>query len=125
MRVQARGILRERFLARMDDACHILTPTTTTNEWGEDVEGDPTVGALTSCSFVPMGSNERLSRMFGTLDIQAVAYLPLGTTVTSRSRLRLVSRNGETLATPEEYDVNGQPAVLDTAVMVKLKSTTL
>ncbi|MCB9172350.1 MAG: hypothetical protein H6637_05440 [Ardenticatenales bacterium] len=116
---EQRGVVE----ASMKDRCRVLTPTYTTDAaTRERVKGEPSASAETRCSFVPVASSERLSRQFAQLDITAVAYLPLGSVVTHASGFRLTKRNGDEVDPPEEYDVDGEPQVLDTALLLKLKT---
>lgn len=98
---------RAAFLGAMTDTCRVCAYSETQDVRGE-LTATYTAGSEVTCAFRPGASAESAgdaTKATATAEI----WLPLATTVTRRDRIRVTKLWGETLATPLEYGVVGDP----------------
>jgi len=111
--------LRTAAEAAMLDTCQLGTVS---NAADDTYEGAETVTYATaiSCRFVAQRGAEGAGSEAVIND--AMVRLPFATAATSVKRVKLVSRFGTALGTPETYRILGGPLTGPTAVTLKLKA---
>lgn len=114
----------------MLDACYILDATPgATDAWNRP--GAPTYAARESggdpvefaCGYNPHQGEE--AQASGEVVVgDAVLRLPIGTTITSTARVKIVARDGEALASPPTYEIIGRPERGRTGLRLVLRLVT-
>jgi hypothetical protein len=102
--------------ASMGDACKIGVLSETVS--GGHVSESYVYGSEIACGFdmAPRGESRDGAQAGVT---PAVVRLPIGTAITSQSRVQITKRNGETI-TPQYYSVEGDPGRGPTAIRANL-----
>lgn len=105
--------------ATMFDVCEIGTFQATDTDGPEPNQGDWTFGETVPCGFGVNTTRESAGNQIPTASGEI--RLPFGTTLSGADILKLLSRHGEWLETPELYRIVGEPRVGTVAVVVKVE----
>ncbi|MCB0106904.1 MAG: hypothetical protein KDE53_13375 [Caldilineaceae bacterium] len=106
----------------MMDTCVVMTynagiTDTYGNSGSSYIDTSPVI-----CGYKPTGTRE-VQQGNETVMIDGELRLPIGTTIKSTDRIRLVTRYGEAI-TPLLFSVVGQPAQGPSGIVVKLRKVT-
>lgn len=108
--------------AHMMDTCLIAEPTVTTNEYNLTSESWNWSAATESiCGFDGHPSKELLDQVPFS---EAVVRLPKETTISTRARLRITERFGESQVSPVTYEAIGAPRLGPSGLLLWLKQVT-
>lgn len=109
--------LRSAAVETMLDTCQLGTLTVNTS--GAYASQSVTFGSTIACGFRAASAREQAGSQAPLND--AVVRLPIETTVTSVSQVKLISKLSYTLPTPEVYAVQGGPQYGPTCITLALK----
>lgn len=108
--------------AHMMDTCLIAEPSTTQDDYNNDVETFDWVNAEQSaCGFNANPSKEVLNQVPAS---EAVIRLPALTVISNQARVRITKRFGATQSSPVDYEVIGMPRLGPSGYLIWLKKVT-
>jgi hypothetical protein len=108
--------------AHMMDTCLIAEPTSTEDDYNNEVETFTWASAPQEvCGFNGNPSREVLNQVPTS---EAIVRVPITRTISNRARVRITKRFGETEASPITYEVVGMPRSGPSGKLVWLKKVT-
>ena len=114
--------MRDVQQAHMMDTCLIAEPGITTDSYNNEVESfNWTTAAQSSCGFDENPKPEVLNQVPTS---EAIVRLPHDTEVSTRARVRITKRFGETQTDPLTYEVVGTPELGPSGMRAWLKKVT-
>ena len=109
--------------ALFGDTCVRLIYSGTVTRSG-DTQPQWTPGATLACRFGSLSGSEQQGVDITKLRYEATLCLAHDATVTYQDRIRLTHYHGEELATPEEFEVVGNPERGPSGLLVRLRRVT-
>ena len=119
---------KARSLRLMRDRCVVLTYTAPAKN-AYNYGGKPTYTEAAHdlpCTYIPQGGGEAIQTLLQVSLESATLYLPIEyddvtTVLSSRDRIKITKRNGQTLATPLIYQLMGDPEPQPTLLQLHLR----
>jgi len=112
--------MRSTAIESFNDTCQIGVYGVTTGTYSKPAY---TYGAIIACGFTAKGGRETADGTQTALNSGSLR-LPVGTAITSKDRIKLISRFGTTLSTAIEFRILGAPEHGPTAITLQLQAIT-